>query len=70
MIDHKRRYNENVSAPPFDRVRVVSVVEPQSWGCRVLAPSAVRLWPFDRLTALSEAEGLTAPSPSADGSRG
>ncbi len=28
-------YNENLSAPPFDRLRVVSVVEPQSWGCLV-----------------------------------
>ena len=33
LIDHKWPYNGNLSAPPFDRLRVVSVVEPQSWGC-------------------------------------
>ena len=54
MIDDKWRYNENVSTPPFDRLRVVSVVEPQSWGCLLLGRPAVRLW-------------FTAPSPSADG---
>jgi hypothetical protein len=32
LIDHKWRYNENVSTPPFDRLRMVSVVEPQSRG--------------------------------------
>jgi hypothetical protein len=36
LIDHKWRYNENVSTPPFDRLRVVSAVEPQSWGCLLL----------------------------------
>jgi hypothetical protein len=30
LIDHKWRYNEDLSTPPFDRLRVVSVVEPQS----------------------------------------
>ena len=38
MMDHKWRYNNNVSPPPFDRLRVVSVVGPQSWGCLVLGP--------------------------------
>jgi len=36
IIDHKWPYNESLSTPPFDRLRVVSVVEPQSWGCLVL----------------------------------
>jgi hypothetical protein len=52
LIDHKWRYNEDLSTPPFDRLRVVhstllrtlsasrsvSVVEPQSSGCLVLGP--------------------------------
>lgn len=36
LIDHKWPYNQNVSIPPFDRLRVVSVVEPQSGRWRVL----------------------------------
>ena len=41
VIDHKWPYNENVSTPPFDRLRVVSVVERQSWGAPGLRPPAL-----------------------------
>src|SRR5713226_6257431 len=46
IIDHKWPYNESLSAPPFDRLRVVSVVEPQSWGCLVLGRPP---WRFRRV---------------------
>lgn len=36
LIDHKWGYDENLSRPPFDRLRLVSVVEPHSWACLVL----------------------------------
>jgi hypothetical protein len=43
---HKRPYNENIFGRPFDRLRVVSVVEPQSRGRLVLGRPA---WPFRRI---------------------